>query len=107
MAYIGRGKRIKTHRISSPQYAKTSKLIAIKSVLQSGGCIAAKDFLDIPKQDLQTLAEYAPILDDIVIEKNKRLGKYPPKKSNATNLLTSVYIDHAEHVPNHAIYGGQ
>lgn len=96
-AYFGWGKRSESHRISSLQYAKTNKLIAVELALQSGDRIAAKDLLNIIKQDLQTLAEYAPMLDDVVIEKFKTVyGKYPTKKSNLTNGLTTIYINNAQ-----------
>ena len=96
-AYFGWGKRSESHRISSLQYAKTNKLIAVELALQSGDRIAAKDLLNIIKQDLQTLAEYAPMLDDVVIEKFKEIyGKYPTKKSNLTNGLTTIYINTAQ-----------
>ena len=96
-AYFGWGKRSESHRISSLQYAKTNKLIAVELALQSGDRIAAKDLLNIIKQDLQTLAEYAPMLDDTVIEKFKTVyGKYPTKKSNLTNGLTTIYINNAQ-----------
>jgi hypothetical protein len=74
--------------------------------LQSGDRIAAKDLLNIMKQNLLTLAEYAPMLDDVVIEKFKEIyGKYPTKKSNLTNVLTSIYINTAEQVPNIEVIG--
>ena len=96
-AYFGWGKRSESHRISSLQYAKTNKLIAVELALQSGDRIAAKDLLNIIKQDLQTLAEYAPMLDDTVIERFKTVyGKYPTKKSNLTNGLTTIYINNAQ-----------
>lgn len=105
-AYFGWGKRSESHRISSLQYAKTNKLIAVELALQSGDRIAAKDLLNIIKQDLQTLAEYAPMLDDVVIEKFKDLyGKYPTKKSNLTNGLTSIHINTAEQVPGIEVIG--
>jgi hypothetical protein len=39
------------------------------------------------------------MLDDVVIEKFKEIyGKYPTKKSNLTNGLTSIHINNAEQV---------
>ena len=96
-AYFAWGKRSENHRISSLQYAKTNKLIAVELALQAEDRIAAKDLLNIIKQDLQTLAEYAPMLDDVVIQKFKDLyGKYPTKKSNLTNGLNSIHINNAQ-----------
>ena len=109
-AYFGWGKRSESHRISSLQYAKTNKLIAVELALQSGDRIAAKDLLNIIKQDLQTLAEYAPMLDDTVIERFKTVyGKYPTKKSNLTNGLTTIYINNAQQAepPEAIIVGGE
>ena len=68
-SYFAWAKRTEAHRISSIQYQKISKFLAIELSLPKAERIAAKDILKITREQIERLMEISPAVPEVILTK--------------------------------------
>ena len=68
-SYFAWAKRTEAHRISSIQYQKISKFLAIELSLPKAERIAAKDILKITREQIERLMEISPAVPEVILAK--------------------------------------
>lgn len=87
-------KRCETHRMTSLNYARISKLLQIQLSLERDCRIQAIDLFDIVTNDLQNIRDAEPIVPDIVIRQfNSKYKSETTARPAITNGLTQVRIN--------------
>lgn len=74
-SYFAWAKRTEAHRISSLQYQKIAKFLAIELSLPKDERIAAKDILKITREQIERLMEISPAVPEYIIYKYKNRFK--------------------------------
>jgi hypothetical protein len=70
-SYFAWAKRTEAHRISSIQYQKISKFLAIELSLPKAERVAAKDILKITRDQIERLMEISPAVPESILVKYK------------------------------------
>ena len=70
-SYFSWAKRTEAHRISSIQYQKISKFLAIELSLPKAERVAAKDILKITRDQIERLMEISPAVPECILAKYK------------------------------------
>jgi hypothetical protein len=87
-------KRCETHRMTSLNYGRISKMLQIQLSLERDCRIKAQDLFDIVNNDLQNICDAEPIIPDTVIRIfNAKYGEETTSKPAITNGLTQVKIN--------------
>lgn len=93
-SYFDFTKRCETHRITSLNYGKISKLIQLQLSLEKECRINANDIYTIINSDLQNIREAEPIISEDIIKKfNIRYKDEKTAKPACTNGLTDIKIN--------------
>jgi hypothetical protein len=92
-SYFAWSKRAEGHRISSIQYGKQHRFIAIEMSLSTNHRINPSAMLKMVRNDYDRLAEVSPALpDESIVYFEKRYGKYSISKPPEVNGLEEVRI---------------
>jgi hypothetical protein len=87
-------KRCETHRMTSLNYGRISKMVQIQLSLERDCRIKAQDLFEMITNDLQNIREAEPIIPDPIIRTfNQKYGKETTAKPAITNGLTVVKIN--------------
>jgi hypothetical protein len=70
-SYFAWAKRTEAHRISSIQYQKISKFLAIELSLPKAERVSAKDILKITRDQIERLMEISPAVPESILSKYK------------------------------------